>query len=66
MLAAAAVNTTVAALPRAAWCADGDLWEQAADDRLRPGLVGELLRVTAPSPCCPAWRRLTRSWRAAR
>jgi cytochrome P450 len=54
MLAVAAVNTTVAALPRAAaWCADGALWEQAADDRLRPDLVGELLRVTAPSPLLP-------------
>ncbi|MER7699206.1 cytochrome P450 [Streptomyces sp. NPDC096095] len=54
MLAVAAVNTTVAALPRAAaWCADGDLWAQAADDRLRPDLVAELLRVTAPSPLLP-------------
>lgn len=54
MLAVAAVNTTVAAIPRAAaWCADGGLWEQAADDRLRPDLVGELLRVTAPSPLLP-------------
>ncbi|MDQ8704018.1 cytochrome P450 [Streptomyces sp. LHD-70] len=54
MLAVAAVNTTVAALPRAAaWCADARLWEQAADDRLRPALVGELLRVTAPSPLLP-------------
>ncbi|WP_101256835.1 cytochrome P450 [Streptomyces barkulensis] len=54
MLAVAAVNTTVAALPRAAaWCADAGLWEQAADDRLRPALVGELLRVTAPSPLLP-------------
>ncbi|MFD7325977.1 cytochrome P450 [Streptomyces sp. NPDC059875] len=54
MVAVAAVNTTVAALPRAvAWCADGGLWEQAADDRLRPALVGELLRVTAPSPLLP-------------
>ncbi|MCP9963468.1 cytochrome P450 [Streptomyces somaliensis] len=54
VLAVAAVNTTVAALPRAAaWCADAGLWEQAADDRLRPALVGELLRVTAPSPLLP-------------
>ncbi|MEU6666089.1 cytochrome P450 [Streptomyces sp. NPDC046727] len=54
MLAVAAVNTTVAALPRAAaWCADAGLWEQAADDRLRPALVGEMLRVTAPSPLLP-------------
>ncbi|MEU9992951.1 cytochrome P450 [Streptomyces sp. NPDC048045] len=54
MLAVAAVNTTVAALPRAvAWCADARLWDEAADDRLRPTLVGELLRVIAPSPLLP-------------
>ncbi|CAL9348764.1 hypothetical protein SUDANB37_00445 [Streptomyces sp. enrichment culture] len=54
MLAVAAVNTTVAALPRAAaWCADAGLWDEAADDLLRPALVGELLRVTAPSPLLP-------------
>ncbi|GHE08660.1 cytochrome P450 [Streptomyces alanosinicus] len=54
MLAVAAVNTTVAALPRAAaWCADAALWDQAADDRLRPALVDELLRVIAPSPLLP-------------
>ncbi|GGV10044.1 cytochrome P450 [Streptomyces filipinensis] len=54
MLAVAAVNTTVAALPRAAaWCADAGWWDQAADDRLRPALVGELLRVIAPSPLLP-------------
>lgn len=54
MLAVAAVNTTVAALPRAAaWCADADLWDQAADGRLRPALVTELLRVVAPSPLLP-------------
>jgi cytochrome P450 len=54
MLAVAAVNTTVAALPRAvAWCADARLWDQAADDRLRPALVSELLRVLAPSPLLP-------------
>ncbi|MFF9347089.1 cytochrome P450 [Streptomyces sp. NPDC014734] len=54
MLAVAAVNTTVAALPRAvARCADAGLWDQAADDRLRPALVTELLRVTAPSPLLP-------------
>ncbi|MFJ6017001.1 cytochrome P450 [Streptomyces sp. NPDC092952] len=53
-LAVAAVNTTVAVLPRAAaWCADADLWDEAADDRLRPALVGEVLRVTAPSPLLP-------------
>ncbi|MFF3623888.1 cytochrome P450 [Streptomyces sp. NPDC002467] len=54
MLAVAAVNTTVAALPRAvAWCADAGLWEDAADARLRPVLAGELLRVTAASPLLP-------------
>ncbi|QEV10705.1 cytochrome P450 [Streptomyces fradiae ATCC 10745 = DSM 40063] len=54
VLAVAAVNTTVAALPRAAaWCADAGLWGEAADERLRPVLVGELLRVTAPSPLLP-------------
>ncbi|MFF6999010.1 cytochrome P450 [Streptomyces sp. NPDC008313] len=54
VLAVAAVNTTVSALPRAAaWCADAGLWEQAADDRLRPALVDELLRVIAPSPLLP-------------
>ncbi|MBZ4324049.1 cytochrome P450 [Streptomyces huiliensis] len=54
MLAVAAVNTTVAALPRAAaWCADAGLWPQAADASLRPALVAELLRVTAPSPVLP-------------
>ncbi|MFE5481177.1 cytochrome P450 [Streptomyces sp. NPDC056527] len=54
MLAVAAVNTTVAALPRAvAWCADGGLWGQAGDEGLRPALVTELLRVVAPSPLLP-------------
>ncbi|MCS0637444.1 cytochrome P450 [Streptomyces sp. LP05-1] len=54
MLAVAAVSTTVAALPRAAaWCADAGLWEQAADEALRPALVTELLRVTAASPLLP-------------
>ena len=54
MLAIAAVSTTVAALPRAAaWCADAGLWDQAADDLLRPVLVTELLRVTTPSPLLP-------------
>ncbi|MEV6399489.1 cytochrome P450 [Streptomyces sp. NPDC051907] len=54
MVAVAAVNTTVAALPRAAaWCADARLWDQAADAELRPALVDELLRVTAPSPLLP-------------
>lgn len=54
MIAVAAVNTTVAALPRAvAWCADGLLWDEAGDDRLRGALVGELFRVTAASPVLP-------------
>ncbi|WP_137991404.1 cytochrome P450 [Streptomyces vilmorinianum] len=54
MLVVAAVNTTVAALPRAvAWCADAGLWADAGDERLRPALVAELLRVTAPSPLLP-------------
>ncbi|MEU6883063.1 cytochrome P450, partial [Streptomyces sp. NPDC046712] len=54
MLAVAAVNTTVAAVPRAvAWCADGGLWEDAGDERLRAALVTELLRVVAPSPLLP-------------
>lgn len=50
MLAVAAVNTTVAALPRAvAWvCADG-LWAYAG----KPELTDELLRVTAPTPLLP-------------
>ncbi|MFJ5588330.1 cytochrome P450 [Streptomyces noursei] len=54
MLAVAAITTTVAALPRAAaWCATAHLWPCAADDSLRPALVRELLRVTAPSPLLP-------------
>lgn len=54
MVAVAAVNTTVAALPRAvAWCADAGLWDQAADGALRPALAAELLRVTAASPLLP-------------
>ncbi|MCX4696319.1 cytochrome P450 [Streptomyces sp. NBC_01408] len=54
MVAVAAVNTTVAALPRAvAWCADAGLWDQAADEALRPVLAAELLRVTAASPLLP-------------
>ncbi|MGW9082310.1 cytochrome P450 [Streptomyces yangpuensis] len=54
MLAVAAVNTTVAALPRAvAWCADAGLWDQATDEALRPALAAELLRVTAASPLLP-------------
>ncbi|HEX6921747.1 MAG TPA: cytochrome P450 [Actinomycetes bacterium] len=54
MLALAAVNTTVAGLPRAAaWCADAGLWADAADAARRPVLVAELLRVVAPSPVLP-------------
>jgi cytochrome P450 len=54
MLAVAAVNTMVAALPRAvAWCADDRLWPAAADADLRPVLVDELLRVLAPTPLLP-------------
>ena len=53
ILAVAAINTTVAALPRAAaWCADAGLWPHAAG----PGaevLAAELLRVTAPTPLLP-------------
>ncbi|GIM94314.1 hypothetical protein Ato02nite_061070 [Paractinoplanes toevensis] len=50
-LAVAAVNTTVAALPRAAaWaCADGALWAYARE----PALADELLRVTSPTPLLP-------------
>ncbi|MEV6349262.1 cytochrome P450 [Actinoplanes sp. NPDC051851] len=52
MLAVAAINTTVAAVPRAAaWCADAGLWPYAAS---APGaLTAELLRVTAPTPLLP-------------
>jgi cytochrome P450 len=54
MLAVAAVNTTVAGLPRAvAWCADAGLWDQAADIQSRAILTDELLRVIAPSPLLP-------------
>ncbi|MET0424228.1 MAG: cytochrome P450 [Actinoplanes sp.] len=50
MLAVAAVNTTVAALPRAAaWACDDDLWAYAGN----PVLADELLRVTAPTPLLP-------------
>lgn len=53
MLAVAAVNTTVAALPRAAaWCADAGLWP-AVDPAGAPRLAAELLRLTAPSPLLP-------------
>jgi len=50
MLAVAAVNTTVAALPRAAaWAADANLWGYAGS----PALADELLRVIAPTPLLP-------------
>ncbi|WP_371480316.1 cytochrome P450 [Kitasatospora sp. NBC_00315] len=53
MLAVAAVNTTVAALPRAAaWCADAGLWAGLTPDNA-PGVASELLRLTAPSPVLP-------------
>ncbi|MFC7528729.1 cytochrome P450 [Actinoplanes sp. GCM10030250] len=52
MLAVAAINTTVAALPRAAaWCADAELWDHAESHR--DALTAELLRVTAPTPLLP-------------
>jgi cytochrome P450 len=52
MLAVAAINTTVAGLPRAAaWCADADLWEYA--ETAPEALTSELLRVTAPTPLLP-------------
>ncbi len=52
MMAVAAINTTVAGVPRAAaWCADANLWEyvETAPD----ALTAELLRVTAPTPLLP-------------
>ncbi|MEV6975774.1 cytochrome P450 [Kitasatospora sp. NPDC093806] len=53
MVAVAAVNTTVAALPRAAaWCSDAGLWPSVDADRA-PALAAELLRLTAPSPLLP-------------
>ncbi|MET8699232.1 cytochrome P450 [Kitasatospora sp. NPDC004723] len=53
MVAVAAVNTTVAALPRAtAWCADAGLWP-SVDAAGAPALAAELLRLTAPSPLLP-------------
>lgn len=52
MLAVAAVNTTVAALPRAAaWCADAGLWPYAESHL--DALVTEMLRVTSPTPLLP-------------
>ncbi|MED7950614.1 cytochrome P450 [Streptomyces sp. BE303] len=53
MVAVATVNTTVAALPRAAaWCADAGLWP-SVDAATAPALAAELLRLTAPSPLLP-------------
>lgn len=53
MVAVAAVNTTLAAVPRAvAWCADAGLWA-AVDGAGAPRLAAELLRLTAPSPLLP-------------
>jgi cytochrome P450 len=54
MLAVAAVNTTVAGVPRAvAWCADARLWTDAASAERCPVLVDELLRVTSAAPLLP-------------
>jgi cytochrome P450 len=54
MLAIAAVNTTVAGLPRAvAWCADCGLWPDAVGAARRDILASELLRVTAPTALLP-------------
>ncbi|WP_063772415.1 cytochrome P450 [Streptomyces sp. NRRL S-495] len=53
MVAVAAVNTSVAALPRAAaWCADAGLWP-SVDAPGAPALAAELLRLTAASPLLP-------------
>ncbi|MEU4563364.1 cytochrome P450 [Actinoplanes sp. NPDC023936] len=52
MLAVAAINTTVAALPRAAaWCADAGFWPYA--EIALDSLVTELLRATTPTPLLP-------------
>ncbi|MFJ1753643.1 cytochrome P450 [Kitasatospora sp. NPDC088134] len=52
MLAVAAVNTTLAALPRAvAWCARAHWWDRARQDP--DALAAELLRLTAASPVLP-------------
>ncbi|WP_199923369.1 cytochrome P450 [Streptomyces sp. NRRL F-5123] len=54
VLAVAGVNTTVAAVPRAAaWCAEAGWWAYAEAARTRAALVSELLRATAPSPVLP-------------
>ncbi|MGX6608388.1 hypothetical protein ACWKSP_40660, partial [Micromonosporaceae bacterium Da 78-11] len=52
MLAVAAINTTVAAVPRAAaWACDDNLWPYAVTHPRE--LADELLRVTAPTPLLP-------------
>ncbi|MFB9311675.1 cytochrome P450 [Nocardioides plantarum] len=54
MLALAAVTTTYAAIPRAvAWVADEGWWDDCRDAQRRAVLVGELLRVLAPTPLLP-------------
>ncbi len=54
MLAVAAVNTTVAGIPRSvAWCADAGLWSDAATDGRLDALNWELLRVTAATGLLP-------------
>jgi len=56
MLAVAAINTTVAALPRAAaWCAKAGWWDRALDPDpdARLAFAAELLRLTAPTPVLP-------------
>ncbi|MDR7273915.1 cytochrome P450 [Catenuloplanes atrovinosus] len=54
MVAVAAINTTVAGIPRAvAWCADDGLWEHAAGGERVDALVAELLRVIVPTPLLP-------------
>jgi len=54
MVTVAAVNTTVAGIPRAvAWCADSQLWTYAAEESTRAVLVDELLRVVSPTPLLP-------------
>lgn len=53
-LLVAAVNTTVATIPRAvAWTADAQLWSSIERDGQIDVLVAELLRVLAPTPLLP-------------
>jgi cytochrome P450 len=53
-LLVAAVNTTVATIPRAvAWTADAQLWSSIEPDGQVDVLVAELLRVLAPTPVLP-------------